>query len=238
MVGGDFTFTPKYLPFSLGSVGGVTYVEMTGITSFSGGTGGFSVNDDGSLLPVELLDFKANVINNEYVQLDWSTATEVNNDGFEVLRSNDGINFENIGWVNGIGSATVINNYSYEDREVSEGITYYYQLKQVDYDGQFELFNIVSAKLEGGRNFTIGSLIPNPTSARAIVNTAVFSLTNEVMTVSIYNHIGVLATTMNIELLEGANDVKLEIDNLASGTYFINFQGSFGAETKKLIIVN
>jgi len=238
MVGGDFTFTPQYLSHSTGTSNGITYYELTGLTSFSGGTGGFSVNDDGATLPVELLNFTAQVIHNEYVQLNWSTATEINNDGFVVMRSLDGLNFERIGWVAGNGNSTEINSYSFDDTEVLKGITYYYQLKQVDFNGEFEFFNIVSARLDGGRSFNIGSLIPNPSSANVNVNVDIFSITNEVITVSIYNHIGVLVTATDKKLVEGANNVKLEMDNLVSGTYFINFKGSFGTETRKLIIVN
>jgi hypothetical protein len=178
------------------------------------------------------------VIHNEYVQLNWSTATEINNDGFAVMRSLDGLNFERIGWVAGNGNSTEINSYSFDDTEVRKGITYYYQLKQVDFNGEFEFFNIVSARLDGGRSFNIGSLIPNPSSANVNVNVDIFSITNEVITVSIYNHIGVLVTATDKKLVEGANNVKLEMDNLVSGTYFINFKGSFGTETRKLIIVN
>ena len=74
------------------TINGVQYYEFNNITGFSGGTGGFSVNNGPSTLPEELLEFKAQAINNEYVQLAWFTATEVNNDGFELMRSKDGIN--------------------------------------------------------------------------------------------------------------------------------------------------
>ena len=105
LVNSNFNFTPTYLTSSSnGSINGVKYYQLDGLTSFSGGTGGYSVNDNGSPLPVELLNFEAQAVNNEYVQLDWSTATEINNDGFEVLRSTDGVNFERIAWVDGNGN--------------------------------------------------------------------------------------------------------------------------------------
>jgi hypothetical protein len=95
-----------------------------------------------TLLPVELLSFDVTPINNQYARLEWVTASEINNDGFEVLRSTDGENFKVIGWVNGNGNQTTITEYTYEDYSIEKGITYYYQLKQIDYDGQYEYFNI------------------------------------------------------------------------------------------------
>ena len=100
-------------------------------------------------LPVELLYFDAFPSNNQYAQLEWATATEINNDGFEVLRSTNGIDFEYIAWISGNGNQTSTHKYSYEDYSIETGITYYYRLKQIDYDGQYEYFNIESVKLSG-----------------------------------------------------------------------------------------
>lgn len=100
-----------------------------------------------TLLPVELLYFNATPINNQYVQLEWATATEINNDGFEVLRSTDGVDFEYIAWILGNGNQTETHKYYYEDYSIETGITYYYRLKQIDYNGQYEYFYIKSVKL-------------------------------------------------------------------------------------------
>jgi hypothetical protein len=236
---GNFNFSPTYLSSSNnGLMNGVKYYQLDNLTSFSGGTGGYSVNDDMSPLPVELLNFEAQVLNNEYVQLDWSTATEINNDGFEVLRSTDGVKFERIAWVDGNGNSTEINSFNFDDTEVSKGVTYYYQLKQVDFNGESETFNIVTAKLDGGRSFTIGSLVPNPAKEFGTVSIELFSLANENINITIYNHVGVKVKSVVKELHEGDNELVMDIENLSIGVYFINFGGSFGRETKKLIIVN
>ena len=109
----------------------------------------FELFEVSTLLPVELLYFDAFPSNNQYAQLEWATATEINNDGFEVLRSTDGIDFEYIAWISGNGNQTSTHKYSYEDYSIETGITYYYRLKQIDYDGQYEYFNIESVKLSG-----------------------------------------------------------------------------------------
>ena len=107
----------------------------------------FELFEVSSLLPVELVSFDVTPINNQYAQLEWVTASEINNDGFEVLRSVDGETFRYIGWVNGNGNQTTIHKYTYEDYSIDKGITYYYQLKQIDYDGQYEYFDIKPLRL-------------------------------------------------------------------------------------------
>ena len=81
-------------------------------------------------IPVELTAFTANVIGSDVI-LNWETATETNNSGFDIERSEDNINFAHIGFVPGSGTTTEIRNYSYTDNLVSGG-TYYYRLKQID----------------------------------------------------------------------------------------------------------
>jgi hypothetical protein len=107
-----------------------------------------------TLLPVELLSFDVTPINNQYARLEWATASEINNNGFEVLRSVDGENFEYIAWISGNGNQTTIHKYSYEDYSIEKGITYYYQLKQIDYDGQYEYFDIKPVRLSGPSKYS------------------------------------------------------------------------------------
>jgi hypothetical protein len=234
---GDFTFAPTYLPYTAGSIGGVTYFEMTGLTSFSGGSGGFSVNDDGSTLPVELLSFDANALDDSFIQLDWATATEINNDGFELMRSADGVNFERIAWIEGNGNSTEINEYSYDDHSVGKGFTYYYQLKQVDYDGQSELFDVVSASIRGKNDFFIGNVVPNPSKDNSMVTVDMQSSSEELVSVQIYNHVGMQVASFNKEVNPGENVFKLDVRELAAGTYFMNFESSLGVEMRKLVII-
>lgn len=112
----------------------------------------------GGILPVELLTF--NIQKNDYlVELDWTTASENNNDYFEIQRSSDGYNFETIDIVNGNGTSTVMNNYSYTDFSPLSG-TSYYRLKQVDFDGQFEIFQTLSISFDSG-NFNSFRIVSN-----------------------------------------------------------------------------
>jgi len=111
------------------------------------------------VLPIELMHF--NVVNQENrVFLEWTTASEINNDYFEVERSSDGNNFEVLGVVGGMGNSFSPVDYSIVDTQPKSG-TNYYRLKQVDFDGSFEYSEVKVINLE--REVFV-SVFPNPTS--------------------------------------------------------------------------
>lgn len=104
-------------------------------------TGGASLNC--TPLPIELLYFKGDMKSCVENLLTWGTATELNNDRFEIERSNDGITFEKIAIVKGAGNSLQVLKYNYSDTNPGLGINYY-RLKQVDYDSQFKYTNLIS----------------------------------------------------------------------------------------------
>ena len=114
-------------------------------------------------LPVELISFTADA-QEQTVQLVWETATEINNDYFEVQRSVDGINFKKIGEVAGNGNTVEVIRYEFVDQMPVSGISYY-QLKQVDFDGAFEHSDKISVEwINAGfvAGFVEVNLYPNP----------------------------------------------------------------------------
>ena len=121
-----------------------------------------------SPLPVELLSFEATA-GKQSIFLTWSTASEKNNAGFYLERSTDGNNFDNITWVDGHGTTNQVNNYSYEDKNVKEGVLYYYRLKQIDYDGKFE-YSFVKTAMIGDLKNVILSAAPNPYRGSTKIN--------------------------------------------------------------------
>ncbi len=114
----------------------------------------------GSGLPVELVDFNANLTSDNTVDLNWKTLSEKDNDRFEIYRSIDGVNWELIQTVNGVGTTNQEQNYSTEDRDPYDGINYY-QLHQIDMDGAFETFDIVRVEVKRINEFRV---YPNPAS--------------------------------------------------------------------------
>src|SRR5690606_16860319 len=99
---------------------------------------------DFNIIPVELTSFAGSTVNGNVV-LNWNTASETNNSGFEIQRSTDRVNFSNIAFVPGFGTTTQPRSYSYTDNSVNNG-TYYYRLKQVDYNGAFAYSDIVEVE--------------------------------------------------------------------------------------------
>ncbi|MFT7031849.1 MAG: hypothetical protein ACJA2S_000345 [Cyclobacteriaceae bacterium] len=166
-----------------------------------------------SVLPVKLLSFYG-ASNKGQVELSWSTATEINNDHFEIESSIDGIAFTIIGEVKGNGDSNEVLAYSFMD-ENPPGFENYYRLKQVDYDGQFEYFNTIMVL--NTRSSAI-KVYPNPTSAnRTLIVQVNNSLEPELVSVEL--------TDISGRILEK----KLGYDNffvfstahLIKGTYLI-----------------
>jgi hypothetical protein len=116
-----------------------TGVTSTTITINNGGAShrriSYRMNLIGDLmLPINLLSFNATYQKTKQVRLNWSTASETNNDFFTIQRSRDGMVFENVATVKGAGNSTVLQNYVAFDESPYEGVSYY-RLKQTDYDG-------------------------------------------------------------------------------------------------------
>ncbi len=110
-------------------------------------------------LPVTLLDFYA-VADDMKVILNWSTASELNNDYFILERSKNGSDFVKLGEVAGNGTTNLQMDYTFTDHSPYLGLSYY-RLSQTDYDGTTEIFPVVSVLFEGNKRF---SVYPNPVS--------------------------------------------------------------------------
>ncbi len=140
-------------------------------------------------LPVTLLRFEVKKQEN-HNQLSWSTATEMNNAGFEIERSTTSVTgFEKIAFLPGTGNSTNIKNYEFDDFDVLSGTTYLYRLKQIDFNGQFQYSEIIYAKSTHYEKYF--SIAPNPFYETSTINynlpekssvkIEVFSMTGKVM---------------------------------------------------------
>ena len=188
-------------------------------------------------LPVELTSFAANV-NEGSVNLNWSTATELNNNGFEVQRAVNN-EFHTIGFVQGHGTTTNIQNYSFVDQNVAAG-NYSYRLKQLDFNGTFEYSNVVEVEVLGVKEFTLGQNYPNPFNPSTTIN---FSLAvDSKVSLKIFDVLGQeVATLVNGQLAAGSQQVSFDASSLNSGVYFyrIDANGNDGqkfSSVKKMIL--
>ena len=147
IIGNDLTMGDQSTLTGSGSINVTNNItdngtDDSGFINGSVSCGGLSCDP----LPVEFLFFTADLEDNKVI-LDWSTGSEVNNKGFEVERSLNGIDFEVIGFELGIGNSTKINNYIYVDHNPPLTQTVYYRLKQGDYDGSFSFSDIVDVEM-------------------------------------------------------------------------------------------
>jgi hypothetical protein len=117
----------------------------------------WTLNASSVPLPIELKEFNA-VCKNDFVFINWSTISETNNDFFTLEKSHDGINYIEIAQIDGNGTSTQINTYSFQDEKSQS--TVYYRLKQTDFNGAVESF--VPVALNCSSNENLISIQPNP----------------------------------------------------------------------------
>ena len=119
--------------------------------------------------------------------------------------------------------------------QVAQNITYYYRLKQIDNDGQFEYSNIVNATLTGSNSsFNVLEFVPNPTVDMTTL--LISSGVSQDIKVVIYNSIGQEVQTGNHTLTVGMNQIKFDVNLLAAGTYMATVTSGNEIRTKRLVI--
>ncbi len=207
--------------------------RRTGLSVFSGFSGGGN-SGGGQPLPVKLTELSARAINNDYIAVEWTTAAEINNAGFEIQRSANGRDYTAIGFTAGAGNTSEMQHYKYDDKNVIAGIRYYYRLEQIDFDGATEISNTVSAALAEKGNIKWMQLLPNPAeqASSVVVNT---SLEYDA-TISIIDAKGMVAYQKSTRLYNGINNFDLDLSGYASGVYIVTV--NTGAETfsKQLVV--
>ncbi len=179
-------------------------------------------------LPVELTSFMANTMKTA-VELNWTTATEINNDYFTIERSVDGAEFEALEDIKGNGTTTAAQRYSYTDEAPLNG-TSYYRLKQTDFDGSFEYSKVVAVEyniLEASV-----SIFPNP-----VANVANIELpsTEESVTIQVMDISGRVIQSEIIDAPQGET-VSMDVTSLQNGLYLFNLVSGTSQLTKKVMI--
>jgi len=193
------------------------------------GVGCFDLMD--FTVPVEMTFFNAS-LDNKKVVLNWQTASELDNEGFEVQKSSNGQTFAELGFVNSTRS-TGIKDYRYVDNNPINGINYY-RLKQKDYNGNYEYSDVISVK--NSNIVSPISIYPNPVSINEPVNVFVDSNNNEVAQVKVYSITGAVISSKDYSLNAGLNKVRVQTSNLAEGLYIISVEMGTERFNKRLII--
>lgn len=190
--------------------------------------GGFTITAVGSALPISLLSFKGEHVGNNNV-LNWSTATEINNQGFELQYSFNGKDFKKLAFVNSqekSGNSSSVLNYKYVDNE-GVGGTVYYRLMQVDKDGRYNYSNIVLIKGDKVNTLSLNAVYPNP--AKDNLTLIVSSPTNGSIHLVISDLAGKVVQRGIFSVMDGGNNLDLNVNSLSAGTYFIKAFDSNGS---------
>jgi photosystem II stability/assembly factor-like uncharacterized protein len=206
---------------------------------FAAQSGGFYKLDSPYFVPVELISFTAKVVDNKAL-LEWSTASEINNQGFDVEMSYDNQSFEKIAFIPGFGTSSEQHSYSHTvDKLLSE--KNYFRLRQVDFDGTFEYSPVVEVDGLLPSEFYLAQNHPNPFNPATSIQ---FSLPVEAsVKIQLFNMLGEKVTEItNREFSAGVHIINFTSDGLSSGTYLylLEAKGSNGVifnQTKKMLLL-
>ena len=170
------------------------------------------------MLPVDLIEFKARA-EKDHIALTWLTASELNNSHFEIERSEDGKIFKQIGQISGKGTTVEETDYQFMDEAIVLGTLYYYRLKQVDFDGQFEYSEIRTAQVKSDTESMV--IYPNPIGIGQQLNVR-FQSNDHIAAFFIQDVQGKYVQSIIQDLpSKGQHTISIDIAHLAAGTYLL-----------------
>jgi hypothetical protein len=216
----------------------VCFTDANNVTTV-GVNGTILRTTNGGITPVELTSFTA-AVSYSYIQLYWSTATELNNHGFEIERSFDKTTWTTIGFREGKGTTSDPQQYSYSDN-ISDlsALKLYYRLKQVDFDGTFEYSKIVEVEIAPTK-FSLSQNYPNPFNPSTSIQYAISN--TQFVSLKVYDVLGKeVVTLVNEEKSAGNYNVEFQSTvgslQLTSGIYYYQLRAGDFVETKKMILL-
>lgn len=233
-----------YTNFDNGYLG----IMATHLTSSASRTGAefdqiYFDTDASSPLPVELLNFNTKIIDDK-VLLTWETATEINNYGFEIQKSEFGnqySEFKTIGFVNGHGNSNSNKYYNFIDDKPLPNDNFY-RLKQIDFDGKYEYSKTVGISfMKSQTNFSLEQNYPNPFNPITKISFHIPNVAdayNASATLSVYNILGeIVKSLVNQNLTAGNYAIEFDGSNLSSGVYYYTLKTGNFIQTKKMLLL-
>lgn len=186
-------------------------------------------------LPVGLSALTASAIGSD-VKLEWSTASESNNKGFDVFRSTDGVKWNSIGFVAGAGNSSVTKKYSMTDPNLLSG-KYYYKLRQSDFDGTSTFSNIVIANVNNKPTFGLSQNYPNPLRGATAITYSVPQSSH--VRITVYDVNGRLVkVAVDAQRKAGTYTFMLDANTYNSGVYYYKMEADGYVATKKMVVQN
>ncbi|WP_460970271.1 Ig-like domain-containing protein, partial [Pontibacter aydingkolensis] len=190
-----------------------------------------NITEEAAPLPVELVYFTASVTTNGAL-LKWLTASETDNDRFEIERSRDGKAFTKIGTVNGNGTSNRSIKYAFTDVQPLADVSYY-RLKQVDYDGTSKYSKTISIQNNRLSTHAVLQAYPNPFNKTLLVTITAPLAEQAVLT--LYNLQGRVLLSIPVELQQNINNFELDTQELPTGIYILKVTSTTTDITTKLL---
>jgi len=218
--------TSLWQPYLPGQGANFYFVYAPAVSIFSTWT----LTNEISPLPIELLIFDANLNNKNEVDLKWVTASEINNDYFTLEKSRDGMEFSPFTTVTGAGNTSNVSYYETVDNNPYDGISYY-RLKQTDYDGRYSHSHVV--KISNNLHASIPfSIFPNPALDYFYISV---HESNNHEQIFIRDLTGKLVRVVDFASKEktGSNLYRINRDSLAKGMYFVT---TIDGHSQKLVL--
>ena len=185
-------------------------------------------------VPVELASFTG-TSNGKEVILNWSTATELNNYGFEIQRKVLSGEFATVAFVKGQGTTTQQNQYSFSDKNLDQG-KYSYRLKQVDFSGAFEYSKTIEVEVITVEFYSLEQNYPNPFNPSTTISYGLKEKSNARLT--LLNSLGEeIAVLINEEQDKGYHKVEFDGSKLSSGVYFYKLTAGNFISTRKMLLL-
>ena len=190
------------------------------------------------ILPVQLSAFSA-VGGDGYVNLTWTTASETNNDYFDVQRRTSNTNWMSIARVDGHGTVSTTTNYQFTDNTVQNGVTYSYRLVSYDFNGARHTYNSIETT-PGARalptDYALAQNYPNPFNPQTTINYSIKE--TGFVSLKVFNLMGQeVATLVSATLDAGHYTVNFTADNLPSGIYLYTLTAGEFSQTQKMLLL-
>lgn len=193
----------------------VRSIEIQAKSMNTGNAGFYFSHAKTSALPIDLLNFDVSSVENNYVNLYWRTASEINNDFFNIERSINGVDWEIVKDIDGAGNSSSMLNYSTKDYNPYSGISYY-RLKQTDFDGQFsysKIRSVNSGKIEDSKI----EIYPIPANDKVTIAGS----KNEIEQITIYSVLGQDVTSLTQQIENNKTKLVIDLSKLTSGIYYL-----------------
>jgi len=182
-------------------------------------------------LPVELTYFSATALPGKQVQLEWITASEINNDYFIIEKSMDGMYFEKIDRINGAGNSTAVLKYSYTDKTVTDARIIYYRLRQVDYNGTNDFSKIIPVAINDKSLEMINTIVDRENHTIKIILRNNFA---EILKYKFTDPVGKTILEGSRASTVGISYITLDVNNLSQGMYYITIFNGRELITEKI----